>query len=452
MKGYGSLAAAMAAPPATTNYAVVIDDTGVKPVSSEIMDVSVYKNEYMLGINTNEVMFDWTGEWIGKMYTTDPVGYRLVLYTDYDGGWTAESNQSWLQIRAGASGSPGSSASSSGKTSGPSENLEISADENKGGKEREGKITLTAGLLTKEITVRQSGGANSIIVRAGQTLRIPLAFVDEAREALDLPHWNTLSGVRNVSVAWSNTSALTPSIIGNEITASVGSGSGVGNALVVLTVGTDTVWSWHVWVVASNDNINASYHSMNTTSVFMKSLLGSGQVYYQWGRKDPFPTFNGGVHSVPVPNPVPLPSAHMIEEAIRHPSTFYLGSFPDFNWAGHTYSEYNHNNMWNETDGTKTYSDPCPVGWRVPHYQAAQTTPWQNEKPGPPFTATGYIAFDDGTVQSSTEGLIWSATAAASPHQIFYADVSATAVNPFASTYRGNGYAVRCVKDISRKY
>jgi hypothetical protein len=448
MKGYLSLDSARAAPPASTNYAVEIGGSGTKPVSPEIMDVSVYKNEYMVGVNTSEVMFDWwKNDWLGKTTQSENDGYQLVLYTDYEGGWKAESDETWLTIKK-PGGTFASSASSSVKTSGSSENLEISAGENKSGEERSGKITLTAGLLTKEIIVRQSGGANSIFVRVGigeKKLRIPLAFADKARAALGL----TSMSSTGYSVAWNNNiNNLTLVPDGNSLTAeNFTLSSNWGNALVVLTAGADTLWSWHVWVVNNTVNINADYHSMNTTSVFMDRLLGSGQVYYQWGRKDPFLPGRYGVEGA---------TTDMIKRAIAHPSTFYIGSNPDFSWAGHVYDQYNNNNMWNDIDGKKTYSDPCPAGWRVPYYQAAQaqTTPWQNERSNlVNYINTGYIAFDDGAVETSGAGFIWSATTAALNHRIYYANVvSTTEVKPFEMAYRGNGYAVRCVKDISRKY
>jgi hypothetical protein len=409
------------------------------------MDVSVYKNEYMLGVNTSEVMFDWTGEWLGKTAGGTSY-YEFLLYTDYENGWKATSSETWLTIDK-----PGS-----GKTPSAGENLQISAGENKTGGERVGKITLTAGLLTKEITVRQSGGANSIIVKNGQPLRIPLAYVDTARLALGLP---LLTGTGVDVILWNNKiNNLSPSISSGEISSGALTliGAEWDNALVVLTAnsGADTLWSWHVWVV-NDDNINRDYHNNNRnyTPVFMDRLRGGSpdgaqpkeQPYYQWGRKDPFLSGRYGLENA---------TTNMIKKAVENPSMFYIGSFPEFSWAGHGYDQYNNNNMWNDIDGKKTYSDPCPAGWRVPYYKTGQTTPWQNETDLGSYNNTGYISESGVEYMLSGEGgFIWSAATAALNHQIYYAKVSATdPFNEFDRAFRGNGFTVRCVKDISRKY
>jgi hypothetical protein len=446
MKGYTTLAEAMAAPLASVNYVVVIDASN--PVSETIMDISVYKNEYMLGVNTSEVMFDWTGDWLGKPFSGGNNYYELEFYTDYENGWTAEESSSWLSINA----------TSGSKTSPPATKLQIEAQLNTTGEERTDTITLTAGLLVKKIAVRQSGGANSVIVKSNVTgLRIPLAYAAKARAALGLP---TLTGTA-VGVAWSNniTTPITLSLSSTEITSGTLVASGVdwGNALVVLTAGADTVWSWHVWVINDNDGINANYHNLNSRSVFMNRLLGGdvngsfaqpGQPYYQWGRKDPF--LSGKYAVVALSDE----ATNMVVNAVKHPTTFYAGSAPNYNWAEKDYI----NNLWygfGSNEGKKTYNDPCPSGWRVPYYQNTMT-PWQNETDKNRYRNTGSIS-PSGTLNggvtpnTAAPGYIW--TAYASSWSAYYAEISnGGALDPFKSASRGYGYAIRCVKDISRKY
>ncbi|MDR1455338.1 MAG: BACON domain-containing protein [Tannerella sp.] len=463
MPGYHTLAEAMNAPLATTNYAVTIDHgTGIDPISEEIMDISVYKNEYMLGVNTSEVMFDWgnDSQWLGKT-VSGLGGYQLVLYTDCESGWTATSSDvSWLNV----------SSSSGGKTPpSPAVNLEITTKVNFTGEERTGVITLTAGLLKKEITVRQSGGANSVIVRSGNSLNISVAYATKARAALDLPVLSPTA----VSVAWNkNINGLSPTLTpGPDATINSGALTLVttqwGNALVVLTAGTDTVWSWHVWVV-NDDGINASYHSMNTRPVFMDRLLGGsqtvtdqGQPYYQWGRKDPFMPGEYGVQ----PATTSSNYATIMQALMQYPKTFYAGDPPYYNWAG---SLYYNNDMWNErvTDAEgniknkKTYNDPCPTGWRVPYYQET-LTPWQNETTATinKFRNTGYLSPTGAWLNpaSPAPGYLWTGLAAS--FLPVYATINATGtLRPYVTNdnqgdgRRGHGYVIRCVKDISRKY
>jgi hypothetical protein len=445
MPGYRTLGEAMNAPPASTNSAVAIGTGGGLEVSPEIMDVVVYKNEYMLGVNTSEVMFDWTGEWLGKTSTEAHVEFRLMLYTDCENGWEAavSSGSSWLSFEGAHQG---------GKTPPAAVGLGIKAAANTTGEERRGEITLTAGLLTKTITVRQSGGANSVIVKSNQQpLRIPLKFAEKARAALGLP---AVSGTVAV-VGWNsgtNITTLEPLTISGDEILTAGNldavGDQWGNALVILTAGADTVWSWHVWVV-NDEDINASYHSMNTRSVFMDRLLGGprgafsqpGQPYYQWGRKDPFLPGQYAVSAAA--------NTGMIAQGVRNPRTFYASSAPNYNWTGGAFN----NNLWNNADtGEKTYSDPCPSGWRVAHYQPPAVTPWQNETPANilNYRNTGYIS-TAGTWTSSAEGFIWTGIPYGS--MSYYANIgTAGVVLPLENEFRGKGYAVRCVKDISRKY
>ncbi|MDR2041980.1 MAG: hypothetical protein LBP98_06630 [Tannerella sp.] len=445
MPGYRTLKEAMEAPLTTNNYAVVIEGDP-NTVSSEIMDISVYNNEYMLGVNTSEVMFDWMKDaWLGKESAV-PGATPLLLYTDCGTGWKATVPAgSWVTL--GPSATPSTSVSGGKTTS--AYNLEINATANFTGVERTDTITLTAGMLTKKIKVRQSGGANSFFLdySSSNNIFIPWKFANTARSALGL---SPILTTPTAPLKWAENLTLATSVSGDQIIVDIHTVTkDWGNALIALVQGVDTLWSFHIWVVKNGDDINNGYHSLNTKSVFMDRLLGGsmggsyanpGQPYYQWGRKDPF-----------LPGRYVATTGGSVASAVGHPGTFYKGSAPYYNWEGS-----NNSNLWNGSDGKKAYSDPCPAGWRVPYYQPGLITPWQNETNPGKYRNTGYISPEGipdgpGAANTAAKGYIWTGYASWNG---YYAgiDTGGSLESSPLSSGRGYGYAIRCVKDISRKY
>ncbi len=202
-----------------------------------------------------------------------------------------------------------------------------------------------------------------------------------------------------------------------------------GNAVVALynnaTSGGTILWSWHVWVttyqpdgsqsynLGINSKLNVpggevhTYGSQYKTAangikpqrsdlrVIMDRNLGAtGTLYslsttnsqnyptyglfYQWGRKDPFPKAAAGIEGNQVPSQTtyqangstvtnfpPLVSGPTtMDVTIQNPSTYY-------------YSPASGTRDWNSSpdetlwgDGTtKSVYDPCPEGWRIPPSQ-----------------------------------------------------------------------------------
>lgn len=242
-----------------------------------------------------------------------------------------------------------------------------------------------------------------------------------------------------------------------------------GNALVSLhngSVENPVYWSWHIWAPADeineityvNQNIlPAQYNFINSTSTgnppltttFMDRNLGaihdlpieiktypdepilqnevklSGGFHYQWGRKDPIPSFkyvgnenydiyrgvsvdsNGVVSYQPLndltyqsqytetytdyrnnANVIPTDSKYkeadkIINYSVQHPLTFLHKGTTDFtDWvAGElAIAEY----RWGHAERKSIY-DPCPADWRVPDTfkvieNGRGTSPWYNGK------------------------------------------------------------------------
>ena len=157
-----------------------------------------------------------------------------------------------------------------------------------------------------------------------------------------------------------------------------------GNALVAICdVSGNILWSYHIWI---SDPVDVPYQNDSLGSFkMMDRNLGaltttlkdqnSYGMFYQWGRKDPFPR----PHNISRPTGSPYsvtdieltPNASMTVETgtigytIKHPDTRL---FATANWL---YSG-NNTGLWGNSDekhtkatGTKTVYDPCPEGYRV---------------------------------------------------------------------------------------
>ncbi len=142
-----------------------------------------------------------------------------------------------------------------------------------------------------------------------------------------------------------------------------------GNALIAAKGSNGKIlWSWHIWIPENEiQTINES--TVFDTPVMDRNLgaldkattsdasLKTYGMYYQWGRKDPFPgsaAVSNNVFST-VAGPVST------NTAIQTPTTFYTAAEHDSegNW-----NEENITTLWQ--DGGKTKYDPCPPGYRVP--------------------------------------------------------------------------------------
>ncbi|MFR9603049.1 MAG: hypothetical protein SNG02_04170 [Rikenellaceae bacterium] len=158
----------------------------------------------------------------------------------------------------------------------------------------------------------------------------------------------------------------------------------------------DILWSWHIWglddeisEITFNDrtfmdrNLGADYndifiladddlYSTQNTNECTKNSYG---LYYQWGRKDPFPTpvtYNctGGYDNFLVNDYNSSVYISYYETTAVKGRVSYTTEYPTYYLTGVTesnddwlYSSHN-GDLWN--DNTKSIYDPSPKGWRVP--------------------------------------------------------------------------------------
>ena len=243
-----------------------------------------------------------------------------------------------------------------------------------------GIVELSFESLTVSIAVsQQTDLANCYIVAPGASLTFPVTRA-YAGGVLASDYADGFT----VEKLWDDNSVLSPpTVTGNgkaaQITVTT-SPSNPGNALVVLKDKNNViVWSYHIWVIDYNPNIGGTWTpkagSTNPRCTFMDrnlgatantlSLAGRG-LYYQWGRKDPFPANNiSGTHTVTY-------GTMTIAASIQNPGGFQkTGSNSRYNWHV-THDPY----LWCTADGQKTIYDPCPAGWRVPTSGDGTDSPW----------------------------------------------------------------------------
>jgi len=191
----------------------------------------------------------------------------------------------------------------------------------------------------------------------------------------------------------------TPSIAGNTMSVTVGAKPG--NAVVAVKNGDDIMWSWHIWVTDVNPSdlqykiggdsfymmdrdLGAVWAPTISTKAANKAYLTYGMMY-QWGRKDPLPTY--GVSDINTPSTVLFDQlvdlrAH-VKSALNHPLERIVSVSGTTNSYVYPTSKTNYLFWGYPSDYTapteaaqlpaeknascvKTVYDPCPEGYMVP--------------------------------------------------------------------------------------
>jgi len=342
--------------------------------------------------------------------------------------------------------------------------LTITANTNTGTTSRMGYVHLSLDELSVIINIDQSaisaqadGLANCYIVHPGRTVTIPIT------RAITIGGMSPNSEVE-IAKLWEDATVFNNAIISGEGAnriISITTKKNEGNVLIALKdAGGIIRWSWHIWVV-DIDLINTWIPNFGSTAkyrTFMDRNLGATAndlseaaqgLFYQWGRKDPFPRTDIAGYSVEN-GPVSL------HTAIQNPNKFYSH---DSDWLSSP------DDMLWDNNSTKTVYDPCPSGWRVPVSGSTAKSPWyglvsqtysQGASAGYDWNlrstnarwpAGGARLRTTGELYTpNSNGYVWSSTPIA-------ADAYSMRIlnNSFSSnTYHGRaeGFKVRCVSDI----
>lgn len=281
-----------------------------------------------------------------------------------------------------------------------------------------------------------------------------------------------------------------------------------GNALVAVMDANGTIlWSFHIWVgdaadVPCNNAIGGQYtlmdRNLGATSVNDKSqtteelIRNSFGLFYQWGRKDPFPrllhrtarvTANTYSAQLPFTNSVQRLDRNIgsIGYATRNPNQrIWLDNTTGCNWLtsyvgelwGFHYSSNSIDRLVSENklrDGVKTVYDPCPAGYKVAdvkhikglvelnaeqltnrdkfygyHFDTGAST--TTYIPASGWVKSG-IADNQALCYEGYWGMLWSSASGLMTVNYLYLHSASTAV--FADSHvcvRGNMCPVRCVK------
>jgi hypothetical protein len=195
---------------------------------------------------------------------------------------------------------------------------------------------------------------------------------------------------------------------GNTAKVTVQTNNKSGNALVGIYKSTDTstpVWSYHIWVTDYVPEVGVNT-ATNNGFVFMNRNLGATAagtslaargLFYQWGRKDPFPGTKAGtagyaaraqfkgINDTDFTSTTPVTvtgtdNAACIIQSIQNPTTF----FTQCNANNYDWLKLAQNDLWYIHENNKEYKtiyDPCPPGWRVPYHIgntiSNNNTPWK---------------------------------------------------------------------------
>ena len=155
-----------------------------------------------------------------------------------------------------------------------------------------------------------------------------------------------------------------------------------GNAVIAAKDAAGTVlWSWHIWIPATEVAILdaeafCGAKMMDRNLGALKATNASGDVdplsiglYYQWGRKDPFPgatSFEKSPKGAGVAGTAWTYHKELIttDYSVQHPTEY--ASVPEVDDG--VWNADDPQDLWNTEDNKKTVYDPCPPGYRVPVY------------------------------------------------------------------------------------
>lgn len=291
-----------------------------------------------------------------------------------------------------------------------------------------------------------------------------------------------------------------------------------GNALVAAyNDDGDIIWSWHLWLTNSDPRTEEGVETYSNGATFMARNLGafcssagstdtneilrSYGLYYQWGRKDPFPRpryyncannydesrYNGNGSYIYLTIEESDAEKGTIAYITAHPDIFI--SAPKGNSGDWHYGRRD-DSLWgnHSGNGSKSMYDPCPRGWEVPAQNdffnlelaeeddtidldtAKKTYGWfltdkgaSADNPRHFYTGAGYRSYFDGILSNINYkdqypytpvpwvGYYWTQGVDGSNSVAMFFDLNTTraTINTFepkTAQYRGNGMQVRCVK------
>lgn len=339
-----------------------------------------YNGQYMLAFSDDSHLVKANGESISTVVTTD-----------YPKGWEIDSDN-------GIYNADGSSATSwisvdtySGITGTTPMNITVSPMPQEV-EARVGYIEVTSGRMKADIEIIQyryslQALSNCYLISPGATtpLVIPIRRAEQAV-------WGSLRRRANYSgdFLWTdNKNGISQlgcvqraTIYGKSRKAimMVEAGSGHGNTVISVADDGQIKWSWHIWTTDYTPSGTMMDRNLGAINNAASAWWESRGVFYQWGRKDPFPNM---YTKKTIPNPQ-YPEESNIPTIDITPAFYYdhNGNQVEVSFTNNANSTFiQHPNIFSSSDlwtgsggtnswginGSKTIYDPCPSGWRIPH-------------------------------------------------------------------------------------
>ena len=353
----------------------------------------------------------------------------------------------------------------------------------------------------KIIDLDAEGTANCYIVTEGGHC----TFKATVGNTADVP-----TGLASVNWLWMTESNLVSNLsLDNNNEIHFTAAEREGNAVIAgYDAEGNIVWSWHIWLTddprlnlhnGSSDAYQLMDRNLGATTTEKWNAKAYG-LYYQWGRKDPFPGpkttgtgggtqenagFTNGTEAFSVNSDcafvlgsntataVGTTKEDAIAYTIAHPMEFLTSDAGEL-WFNSAFTDYQ--DLWG-FNADKTIYDPCPAGYRVPrtedvyagmtnaHWQVESQTVGSRQIYAYEYTAGGstvrsYYPAAGYRAGTSTDGgklkwtgaiaLYWSNQLRTSSSQVWCMELDQNNGNYFANR-RQNGYVargcpIRCVK------
>lgn len=265
--------------------------------------------------------------------------------------------------------------------------------------------------------------SNCYIVVPSTTIYIPVSRASTANPTNFSP-----SDVFTTGLLWSDISADHVTVTSAGLYVKVTAGSTPGNSVVYAKNSSgNIVWSWHIWVTDYVPGSGILYNSRYWLDRNLGAIAsGTGPtaygLYYQWGRKDPFPGSDITTYGSDLPIFTTVGPVSTIT-AITNPAKFYQCNDYPSDWSSSPDDTY-----WSIT---KTVYDPCPTGWRVPDSSFFDGVSVFTNR-----TLAGFW-YPDGTSNCvSSNGFWWSSNADC-----------LTEYGHVGGSSRAYAYSVRCVHE-----
>jgi len=289
--------------------------------------------------------------------------------------------------------------------------------------------------VAEAIDLSEEGSANSYIVYAEGEYKFA-AVKGNSEESV--------GAVESVEVLWETVNTDTAPEVASIINA-CGVSEGYilfdatgtpGNALIAAKDADGNIlWSWHIWVpatpVADLDATDlaglAKMQDRNLGALVVTPATGDSDplsigLYYQWGRKDPFPgsasISSNKASAVAGEGMTKHDALVSVEYAIAHPTEYvYVPNVDNSDWT-----ETHPADLWDNA-GKKTIYDPCPAGYRVPVRDSSKPM-WDTSGTGwdtsadyryifgdHVFPTAGYIdCYGGDYYKVGARSFVWSAT------------------------------------------